>query len=282
MKEFPIPVVAFGPGSQEEDEQLEYIAAPGEMSTFQTPRLPEAGDAAVRDGAVAVLGELLARMRATPFGTPLGLDLTPLEAPVRRLVNEALGEGEVAATVAGDIPMRVQETVFAGVWRVMSDARGDRPAVDRIECGPMPRGVIEAGRAGALGCIEAPPLTDGVMNAPAVLSELNQAVQSRMPGDAAHIVNLTLLPMTPEDLAYLGEALGVGPVVILSRGYGNCRITRTRLRDTWWVQYFNSSDKLILNTLEVTGLPDVAPAAEEDYADSIVRLEEWIEALGAE
>ena len=46
------------------------------------------------------------------------------------------------------------------------------------------------------------------------------------------------------------------------------------VRDTWWVQYFNSSDSLIPNTIEVTDLPDVPPAAAEDYADSIVRLGE--------
>jgi len=280
MKEFPIPVVAFGPGSQEEDEPLDYIAAPGEMATFQPPRLHDVTDGEAREAAIAVLNDLLARMKQTAFGKPLSIDLTTLEWPVRRLVNDALGEGEVAATVAGETPLRVQESVFAGVWRVVSDGAGELPAIDRIECGPMPRVVMEAGRASADRRIDAPTIAEGVMNAPAVLSELNEAVQSRQPNDPAHIVNLTLLPMTPDDLAWLGMVLGVGPVVILSRGYGNCRITRTRLRDTWWVQYFNSTDKLILNTVEVTTLPDVAPAAEEDYADSIVRLEEWIEALG--
>ena len=80
----------------------------------------------------------------------------------------------------------------------------------------------------------------------------------------------------------MDHVLGTGRVLILSRGYGNCRITSTGLRDTWWVQYFNSTDKLILNTLEVTRVPDVAPAAEEDYLDSIERLGEWIDALREE
>lgn len=282
MKEFPIPVVVFGPGSQEEDEALEYIAAPGEMAVFNTPHFPEVVDGLVRDQALALLSDLLERMRATPFGQALSQDLTGLDPAVRRLINEALGEGEVSATVAGEQPLRVQETVFAGLWRVMSDALGERAAIDRIEAGPMPEVVMRSERASQLARVVAPPAGEGVMNAPAVISELNEAVARRRPTDPAHIVNLTLLPMTPQDLAYLGEALGVGPVVILSRGYGNCRITRTRLRDTWWVQYFNSTDKLILNTLEVTALPDVAPAAEEDYADSIERLDEWIEALRAE
>lgn len=279
MKDFPIPVVSFGPGSQEEDEQLEYIAAPGDMSVFNTPQYPDTENPAVRDAAVNVLQTLLAKMESIPFGNELSIDVGALEPEVLRLVNDALGEGEVGITVAGELPLRIQETVFAGVWRTLSEARGDATPINRIEAGPMPVAVIEAGRAEALATVVPPPLGEGVMNAPAVLSELNDVVARRQPTDPAHIINLTLLPMTPQDLDYLGHALGVGPVVILSRGYGNCRITKTRLRDTWWVQYFNSTDKLILNTIEVTRLPDVAPAAEEDYADSIERLGEWIQAL---
>jgi len=279
MKEFPISVVSIGPGSQQEEEELEYIAAPGDMSVFNTPQYPDTENPAVRDAAVAVLQDLLAKMKAQPFENGPMIDVGGLEPEVLRLVNDALGEGEVGVTVAGDVPLRIQETVFAGVWRTLSDARGDMAPINRIEAGPMPAAVVSAGRAEALEAVEPPPVTDGVMNAPAVLSELNDVVARRQPTDPAHIINLTLLPMTPQDLDYLGMALGVGPVVILSRGYGNCRITKTRLRDTWWVQYFNSTDKLILNTLEVTRLPDVAPAAEEDYADSIERLGEWIQAL---
>ena len=68
-------------------------------------------------------------------------------------------------------------------------------------------------------------------------------------------------------------------MTLLSRGYGNCRITSTRLRDTWWVQYFNSMNSLILNTIEVTAVPEVALAAPEDFADSLSRLGEWLETL---
>ena len=119
----------------------------------------------------------------------------------------------------------------------------------------------------------------GVMNAPALLCELRMACAEWRPGAEAHIVNLTLLPMTPEDLEYLARSLGGGPVTILSRGYGNCRITSTALPRTWWVQYFNSTDQLILNTIEVVDVPVVALAADEDLADSVDRLREWLGTL---
>ncbi len=93
------------------------------------------------------------------------------------------------------------------------------------------------------------------------------------------VINLTLLPQTEADLACLEARLGLGSVSILSRGYGNCRITATAIRDLWWVQYFNSDDRLILNTLELIEVPAAALAAQEDIDDSANRLAEILEAL---
>ncbi len=87
------------------------------------------------------------------------------------------------------------------------------------------------------------------------------------------------MPHTPEDLAYLSAKLGPGPLTILSRGYGNCRISATGLRNCWWVQHFNSDDRLILNTLEVVDVPAAALAAREDIEDSAARLVEILDAV---
>jgi hydrogenase-1 operon protein HyaF len=115
------------------------------------------------------------------------------------------------------------------------------------------------------------------MNSPALLQELDAQLRSRKPGAAAHVVNLTLFPMTPPDHEVLERALPVGGVAIISRGFGNCRITSTAARDIWRVQYFNSMNTLILNTIEVVEVPEVALAAAEDLADTRERLAELIE-----
>ena len=67
--------------------------------------------------------------------------------------------------------------------------------------------------------------------------------------------------MTPDDHAVLERALPVGPVAMISRGFGNCHVTSTLTRDVWRVQYFNTMNTLILNTLEVVGVPEVALAS---------------------
>jgi hydrogenase-1 operon protein HyaF len=110
-----------------------------------------------------------------------------------------------------------------------------------------------------------------------LLAEINDKVAGSVEGAQAHVINLTLLPQTEQDLACLERQLGQGSVSILSRGYGNCRISSTATRNVWWVRYYNSQDRNILNSLEITGVPGVACAAQEDIRDSAERLQEILD-----
>jgi len=91
------------------------------------------------------------------------------------------------------------------------------------------------------------------------------------------VVNLSLLPLNPTDIAHLDHQLGTGRVLILSRGYGNCRITNCGVPNTWRVVYYNSQDAVILNSVEVCDMPEVACAAPEDLQDSVERLTEVLQ-----
>ena len=117
----------------------------------------------------------------------------------------------------------------------------------------------------------------GVQNAPALLAELADKVKSYQAGNQGETINLTLLPLTEMDVMLLGERLGVGPLTILSRGYGNCRIGSTAKENVWWIKYYNSQDVLILNTIEIVDIPQVTCAAPEDIEDSYTRLNEILE-----
>ncbi len=291
MKDFPIPVVSLdalsarvGPNSQPaEDDGFDYLSLPSGMPTFDLPRMPESTDPAATAAAIAALQAVLDALRGWRFGdgaNPL-FDLSALPAEALAVVNEALGQGEVSAIVHGSPQTHIQETVFTGLWRVQTVDDGGRVLTDTLEAGAIPAAVpAAAGSAPRPATDRAlPPLIDGVMNAQPVLHELFAAAHAHRPGDPAHVVNLSLLPMTPSDLAWLSAALGDGPATVLSRGYGNCRITATAMAATWRVQYFNNDDKLILDTIEVTDVPDVALAAAEDFADSLLRLGEWVATL---
>lgn len=268
MRAIDIPVVALGPGSQPDDDRLEYMDMPKGMHTYEPPRLPEPEEIADRDAARALLDRLDSLLQAACFDSaPVRLSLDGLDLANLALLNQALGEGEVSARVTTDPEIRVQETLFAGLWRVLGAGS------DMLEIASYPPILREAAERSGRDQLSVPAaIPPGCMNAPGVLTEVAEHLAAYTPGQAARTVNLSLLPLTPEDADFIAATLGAGPVVILSRGYGNCRITATALRHLWRVQFFNSQDRLILDTLEVTEMPEVAVAAAEDLEDSRSRF----------
>lgn len=270
-----IPLLDIGPGSQPEDDAtLEYISMPQGMYTHSLPQLPEPEALDAAPGARLALGEILARLHARCAGdTPPVLDLRAYSENDRRLLDQLLGEGEVSARIGGAAGVRIQESIFAGVWRVFGVGR------DHIEVAPAPSLLSHAARIDAAADALTPtlPLPAGVMNAPAILTELQDRTGNWQPGNSAHVINLSLLPLSEQDVPFLDACLGEGAVLVLARGYGNCRISNTRVPNCWRVRYFNSQDALILDTIEVTDLPEVVLAAPEDLTDSLERFADIIQ-----
>ena len=278
MMSFPIPVVAYkpdiGPGSQPlEDEILNTLDVQSDVHTFRQPVTELNAPPEVVSAAMDFLRQLLAALRTTPFAAswPLRFSLLPLAPAVRDEINELLGVGEVS--VQTGIDLRAQETAFTGIWRI----RGD--GVDDVEAGAFPSALrnLALARVFPSAATAVPP--QDLMNAPALYHEIRTLSAQWTAARAAHVINLSLLPATPDDLAWLDEQLGRISFSILSRGFGNCRITATALPYVWWVQYFNNMEKLILNSVEIVDVPAVALAAVEDYEETTIRLAEWIESL---
>jgi hydrogenase-1 operon protein HyaF len=280
MKPFPVPIRVVGPGSHVEEEELQYLDMPRGMSVFQMPRVPQSTEVAHMTEARRALSRLLDRMEAWDPGAPgeaPRMDLDALDAAPLKIVNEMLGEGEVAIRIDGSRAYRIQESVFAGVWRVCELDGEGRVARDWVEASAIPAVVHEAARAGSSPELRDVEKPEGAMNSPALLVEIRQQMREWRARKPAHVVNLTLFPLSPADHEVMQQALPVGSVAIMSRGFGNCRITSTAARHVWRVQYFNNMNTLILDTLEVVDLPEVAVAAAEDLRESRERFAELLE-----
>jgi len=279
MKALAVPIRVVGPGSQPDEEQLQYLAIPREMETFRMPEIPGAADCAALSAAHAVLRRFADRFDAWEInarGPGPQLELDDVAPDALAVVNQMLGEGEVSIRVDGAQPLRVQETAFAGVWRVCRFDGDGSMTGDWIEAGALPTVVLQKAQEAAFPLHAAMPIPTGAMNSPALLHEIQSQVRACARGSPARVINLTLFPLSTEDHQVLEQALPVGPVAIMSRGFGNCRITSTGVRDVWRVQYFNSMNTLILNTLEVVDAPEVALAAADDLADSKLRFAELL------
>jgi len=278
-----IPVVPLGPGSQPEESdgaRLEYIDLPKGISTYSRPHTPEPETVRDLTGAREAMDWLRnALAQYDPEGEPVMANICRLDGENRELVNQILGDGEVSAKFNGVVRARMQESILAGIWRTFYLDEDDNITHDLIEVGDVPYLVrmpaaSDPDPAARFRKFKAP---EGVANAMPLLTEIADSAAKFPLTRRPHSINLTMLPLSTEDLAFLDEALGKGPVDILSRGYGDCRVASTAVPNVWWVRYYNSVGTLILNSIEIIDVPGVACAALEDIHDSGERLDDILE-----
>lgn len=197
----------------------------------------------------------------------------------RRMLAEILGEGEVTIGLGLDPRFEARESVLPGLWHVRVVESDGSVAQEWLEIGDVPVVV----RAGAQAMTR-PELVvpenapEGAMNAMPVLGEVADRMRGRRPGQPNHVINFTLMPMTPVDTALIARVLGRAPFDSTSRGFGSCKVHLTGHRGVWGVQFFNGMGKVILDTLEIGDVPVALLAAQDDYAESALRLGEILEA----
>ncbi|MBS9781271.1 MAG: hydrogenase expression/formation protein [Gammaproteobacteria bacterium] len=289
-----IPVVtegmAIGAGSHT-DDGLAYMSMPKEMLTFQPPILPEPEEMQAHPNAVKTLNALLEMVHSYLNGNiPAPMSLLHLSDSDITMINRVLGEGEVSATISAektakktdadnnandsnDTHIAIQETIFIGVWRIIAH-KGQQIIYDALEVNSIPT-LIKQTAIQDSECKHHPaPIPDELYNVPPIVHEVHNYSQQWHIGKPIHVVNLTLLPVSEMDIAYIDNQLGTGRITVLSRGYGNCRITNTLLPNVWRLVYYNSMDKVILNAIEVSEIPEVACASLEDLTDTKERLTE--------
>ncbi|MDR2239855.1 MAG: hydrogenase expression/formation protein [Zoogloeaceae bacterium] len=279
-----IPVVMFGAGSQPAEEDWNYLPLPREVDTFHAPLPEQVGKAGIPE-VLPLLRAMIEALQADPAPHPARVfDVAGLSAPAQALLAQSMGEGEVSAQIS--LPdggaAQIQESVYTGIWRVLEfDAAGALRA-DRIEIGDIAPIVVQQAMAAGATHIALPSAQgQNLMNAPAIANEIASAHAAAMENDGAsnHAINFSLLPVTPEDLAWLEKIVGGGPVGIFSRGYGKCVVTSTGLRHVWRVRYFDGMNKIMLDMLEITRVPEVVLASREDLVNARAHLQELLEWL---
>lgn len=277
-----VPPLGYGPGSQPGDGEdgLRVMAMPSGMRVYE-PHLPDIADRAAMDGALSTLEHIRDALAAWQPDQSLVIPIGHLDAANRALLSETLGEGEVSIRVAdADARIEIQEANCCGIWRIRNAATA-QPERERIEIAAFPRAALVRAfpRDWRIDLDALARPQPGIINAPALLTEIVHKSRAYQSGDLPHVINLTLLPHTYEDLALIEAGLGEGGVTVLSRGYGNCRIDATATRAVWRVRYFNSADTLILDSFEICDVPEVACAAPEDIAESAARIADILDAI---
>ena len=121
---------------------------PREMATFEMPRPARAGPGQRHRRRTRRAGSLPAHFGAwlDAGGEPPALDLAGLAPDALRVLNETLGEGEVAAIVEADQrDPRSRRRVFSGVWREQHFDADGALLHDYLLAAPIPPVVDRAG-----------------------------------------------------------------------------------------------------------------------------------------
>jgi hydrogenase-1 operon protein HyaF len=260
-------------------EQLNLIGMPSALQRKMNNRLVT-GDHKASPAMRVFLDKLAEAIRAyKPGERPIGLPLRGFTSEDLEILGDLLGDGEVSVVAGHDPLYQVQEANMAGVWRVRATDSAGNAVLDIVEVGDVPS-LVRAAVASLPTTM--PPMPEaiaaGVMNAPAVLTEIAERASRWRPGLRNHVVNFTLMPMTEDDNALLTKVLGQAPLTIVSSGYGTCRVLMTSIRHVWAVQYLNAMGNTILDTIEVGDVPESVLAAKEDFEDSAQRLQDMVEA----
>jgi len=270
------------PAAAVADDQVRLIGMP--TGLVRPARQALAADEltpAAREIMDAVVADLRRRI-TDPAAAPTRFALDALDEAGKAAVADILGEGDVWAKVGvGESFFRVVESVMAGVWRLESST-ADGATREFIEVGAVPQAFLQTASELQRATIDIPKqMPQGAMNAPFLLAELQDRSTNYRPGSENHVINFTLLPLTEVDAEVITGVLGQVPLVIRSGGYGSSRVFATGLRHVWAVQYVNGMGSVILDTLEVGGVPVAVLAAKEDFEDSAERLAEILTAFNS-
>lgn len=231
--------------------------------------------------ALTLIEAMLAALRTQTAETPARVfaldDITP---DGLRLLDQVLGRGEIAGRLDGpdgpdgpdETTVTVQESVLTGVWRLHRQNAAGETVARWIEVAAIPTVVAAYTAPRDAASLEYAVPADASPLVMPVLTEIAWHAAHGAPDQPNHVINLTLLPLSPCDREHVRQTLGRGGLGLRGQEYGACEIDATALDRVWTVRHLNASDTVVLDTIEIGGVPAAARAATEDFADSAERL----------
>lgn len=109
-------------------------------------------------------------------------------------------------------------------------------------------------------------------NARAVLREIETLLAALVERDEDGSIDLSSLPLTPEDYDLLEETLGEGEVTAEVNSLGPTRVHETGIPGVWWVVHYNEDDEVMAEFIEVTYCPEILLTPVDDAKDGLEAL----------
>jgi hydrogenase-1 operon protein HyaF len=101
-------------------------------------------------------------------------------------------------------------------------------------------------------------------NARPLLRELLEAAGRLLETGETSAIDLSALPLTPADLDWLREKLGVGEISVTLQANGESTLNETACPGVWWVTHHNEQGAVTSQFLEVAFVPELVKADPHD------------------
>ena len=101
-------------------------------------------------------------------------------------------------------------------------------------------------------------------NAWPLMLEISDMVQQLLETGETAAIDLSALPLTPEDKAWLKARLGRGQISVSLEAEGLSTLDETACPGVWWVTHRDPQERVQSEFIEVTTAPDLIQAHPDD------------------
>jgi hydrogenase-1 operon protein HyaF len=115
---------------------------------------------------------------------------------------------------------------------------------------------------------------DLTRNVRPLLHEIRHALSALVDTGETSIIDLRSIPLAPGEETKLIDRLGRGEVMVKLDALGPSEIHETRYPGVWLVTHFNEEENIIGRFIEITLVPEILKAQQEDMLDALTRLQD--------
>ncbi len=109
-------------------------------------------------------------------------------------------------------------------------------------------------------------------NLQSIVTEIYHALKKLLAKKNIHRIDLRAMPWTAGEEQQLEQILGVGEVKIEMNAMGKSIFQETSYSGVWWISHYNDEGDVISRLIEISYLPDMIFAQQEDIKSALERL----------
>ena len=114
---------------------------------------------------------------------------------------------------------------------------------------------------------------DLTWNVVPLLHEIRHALKALLESGETSVIDLRSIPLAPGEEEKLIERLGRGEVVAKLDALGSSEIIETQYSGVWLVTHFNEENSIIGRFIEITLMPEILKAQQQDIRGALAQLE---------